>query len=195
MDFFGIDDTALRRELWQSSTGKAAPHMQRTDPTRSISRAARAKVTVAEKNLLKILVHDRELAATILPQLETSDYENLATAELYEAFIAISGKGDEVSAESIVEHLDGDETTLELAREILIAQKFREADEAMDEALAEAENCVFALRNMAIRNRVEAISREAAIAEQDNDREALSRLIEEQLNLEKIRRTLESNNA
>lgn len=195
MDFFGIDDATLKRELWQSSTGKAAPQMQRPDPMRSISRAARAKVTVAEKNLLKILVHDRELAATILPQLETSDYENLATAELYEAFIAISEKGDEVSVESIVEHLDGDETTLELAREILIAPKFRENDEAMDEALVEAENCVFALRNMAIRNRVEEISREAAIAERENDSSALTRLIEEQLNLEKIRRTLESKNA
>lgn len=195
MDFFGIDDAALRRELWQSSTGKTAPHLPRTDPKRSISRSARAKVTVAEKNLLKILVHDRELASTILPQLEVSDYENLATAELYEAFIAISEKGDVVSPESIVEHLDGDEATLEMAREILTARKFREDDEAIDEALAEAENCVFALRNMAIRNRVDEISREAAIAERENDTATLTRLVEEQLNLEKIRRTLESKNA
>ncbi|HQZ83397.1 MAG TPA: DNA primase [Pyrinomonadaceae bacterium] len=195
MDFFGIEDAALRRELWQSSTGKASPYLQRTDPTRSISRAARAKVTVAEKNLLKILVHDRELASEILPQLEKSDYENLATAELYEAFIAISQKGGDVTAESIVEHLEGDETTLELAREVLTAQKFREVDEAMDEALVEAENCVFALRNMAIRNRVDEISRETAIAERENDSAAVTRLIEEQLNLEKIRRTLESKNA
>lgn len=192
MDFFGIDDSALRRELWQSSTGKAAPHMQRTDPTRSLSRAARAKVTVAEKNLLKILVHDRELAAAILPRLERTDYENLATAELYEAFIAISEKGDEVSAASIVEHLDGDETTLDLARELLVSPRFREDDEAMDDAMAEAENCVFALRNMAIRNRIEEISREAAIAEQENDPATLTRLLEEQLELEKIRRTLEA---
>ncbi|HMM78561.1 MAG TPA: DNA primase [Pyrinomonadaceae bacterium] len=192
MDFFGIDDSALRRELWQSSTGKAAPHMQRADPTRSLSRAARAKVTVAEKNLLKILVHDRELAAAILPRLERTDYENLATAELYEAFIAISEKGDEVSAASIVEHLDGDETTLDLARELLVSPRFREDDEAMDDAMAEAENCVFALRNMAIRNRIEEISREAAIAEQENDPATLTRLLEEQLELEKIRRTLEA---
>ena len=191
MDFFGIDDAALRRELWQSSTGKAAQHLQRAAPTRAISRAARAKVTVAEKNLLRILVHDRELAALILPRLERTDYENLATAELYEAFIAISGKGDEVSAESIVEHLDGDETTLDLARELLVSPRFRENDEAMDDAMAEAENCVFALRNMAIRNRIEEISREAAIAEQENDPATLTRLLEQQLELEKIRRNLE----
>lgn len=195
MDFFGIDDAALRRELWQSATGKTAPYQQRPSATRAISRAARTKTTVAETSLLKLLVHDRELAAVILPRLERTDYENLATAELYEAFIEISKKDEDVSPASIVEHLDGDETTLELAREILVSPRFREADEAMDKAMIEAENCVFALRNMAIRNRIEEISREAAIAEQENDPATLSRLLEEQLELEKIRRTLEEHYA
>lgn len=195
MDFFGIEDAGLRRELWKNASGSKAPAQRQNDQARAISRSARAKVTVAEQKLLKLLVHDRELAAEILPTLEPSDYENLATAELYEAFIAISKKGEAVSVESIVEHLDGDEATLELAREILGAAKFREADEAIDGALAEAEGCILALRNMAIRNRIEEIGREAGIAERENDTSALTALLEEQLNLEKIRRTLEAKNA
>ncbi|KXK02902.1 MAG: DNA primase [Acidobacteria bacterium OLB17] len=195
MDFFGIDDAALRRELWHGASGARTPHTRAIDPARAISRSARAKVTVAEKDLLKILVHDRELAAEILPRLEVTDYENLATAELYAAFIAISREKKDVSVESIVEHLDGDEATLELAREILITPRFREQDEAMDEALEKAENCVIALRRLAIRNRIDELGRDAALAEQDGDSAALAELIQAQMELEKIWRSLDSKNA
>ena len=57
--------------------------------------------------------------------------------------------------------------------------------------LIQAENCVFALRTMAIANRVTDISREAAIAEQSGDAELFNRLTYEQIELEKIRHELQ----
>ena len=67
----------------------------------------------------------------------------------------------------------------------------REKDDAIDLAHHNAENCVFALRNMAIGNRITEISREANHAEQTGDNERFNQLTYEQLELEKIRRELQ----
>jgi hypothetical protein len=78
-----------------------------------------------------------------------------------------------------------------VARELLQAPPRREADDAIDTVLLDAENCVFSLRNMAIGKRITEVSREASIAEQDGDEELFNQLTYEQLELEKIRRDLQ----
>jgi DNA primase len=191
MTFFHVEDPGLRRDIWASlktpghMTGEAQPIARR------ISRAARARITVAERRLLELLVFDRELRDVIIPQLEESDYQDLSTAELFEAFIAIHSGGQEISPETVMEHLGDDETALDMAQELLSGAPKRERDEAMDTVLTDAENCVFSLRAMAISNRILEVSRHAAIAEQSGDEEAVGQLIREQLELEKLRRELQ----
>jgi hypothetical protein len=76
MDFFHVEDAALRRDVWNSSkepwlTGTAADNaadLERPGP----------KPQVAERRLLELLIHDREMRNLILPQLESSDYKDLA---------------------------------------------------------------------------------------------------------------------
>ena len=56
---------------------------------------------------------------------------------------------------------------------------------------AEAENCVFALRAMAISQRTTEISRELGIAEQTGDKALLEKLSAEQIALARLKHELE----
>ncbi|MBK8466849.1 MAG: DNA primase [Chloracidobacterium sp.] len=189
MTFFQIEDAGLRRELWTSL--KNIDHVPTPNITQKISRAARAKITVAERRLLELLIFDRELQDIILPQLEPSDYENVAAAELFAAFMAAREAQQGIDIPTLLEHIGDDDTSLELARELLAGKPRREKDDAIDDVLHQAENCVFSLRNMAITNRIMEISREATLAESANDTELFNQLTFEQLELEKIRRELQ----
>ncbi len=189
MQFFHIEDAGLRRELWNSL--KQTDHGQTTNFTQKVSRAARAKITVAERRLLELLIFDRELQNVILPQLEPSDYENVSTAEIFMAFLAARESGSEIDASFLFEHVGDDDTELEVVRELLAGKPRREHDDAIDDVLHQAENCVFSLRNMAITNRIMEISREAVLAESSGDTELFNQLTYEQLELEKIRRELQ----
>jgi len=189
MDFFHVEDAALRRDVWNSLKNLA--HGDSRKITQRISRAARPKTTIAERRLLELLIHDREMRNLILPQLESSDYKDLATAEIFAAVIAEHEGNDLITLDLLVQHIDDDDEALGLAYSIINSEPRRPKDEAMDEALREAENCVVSLRSMAISHRTLEISREATIAEQAGDVKLFNQLTYEQLELEKIRRELQ----
>lgn len=189
MTFFHVEDAGLKRELWKSVGG--TQHVEATTVSQRVSRAARPRVTFAERHLLELLVHDEDLRDAVLPSLEPSDYENLATAELFDAFAAIHGQKQPVSPETLIEHLGDDEMLLDLAQKLLSGEPKRAREDAMDTVLRDAENCVFTLRDMAISNRITELSREATLAEQSSNTELFNSIIYEQLELEKIRRELQ----
>ncbi len=189
MAFFHIEDRGLQRELWNSL--KNIEHGVTQNITQKVSRAARAKITVAERRLLELLVFDSNLRDIILPQIEPSDYEHLSTAEIFIAFITAHETGQEINPETLLEHIGDDEISIDLAHELLKGKPRREKDEVIDGVLHQAENCVFSLRNMAIANRIMEISREATLAEQAGNAELFNQLTFEQLELEKIRRDLQ----
>jgi DNA primase len=189
MTFFAIEDAGLKRELWNSIGGT---HAASPNVTQRISRAARAKTTFAERRLLELLVHDADLRDTIVPLLETSDYENLATGELFEAFIAIHNEKEPIEAATLAEHLGGDEEMLDLAHKLLSGDPRRDKEDAMDDIQIEAENCLFALRDMAITSRITELTREATLAEQAGNSKLAGEIVFEQLKLEKVRRELKA---
>ena len=189
MTFFHVDDAGLKRELWTPLTNGSEP--QPRSIAQKVSRAARAKVTIAERHLLELLVFDADLRDVILPLLEPSDFEDLPTADIFTAFNAIHAAKQDINQETLLEHIGDDEDALDLARELLIGEPRRNKEDAIDGVLHDAENCVFALRNMAIANRIMEISREATLAEQSGDPELFNSLVYEQLELEKIRRDLQ----
>jgi len=186
MTFFHVEDAGLRRELWNAlpTVGASVP----AGITQRVARAARPKITVAERNLLELLAHDVGLRKIVIPQIEESDYRDLATADLFEAFIALETQQKPLNAETLGELLP-DEDAADLAHEILSAEPKREDNDA-DKILHNAENCVVTLRQLAISNRIIEISRDAAAAEAAGDIIAVQELIHEQLDLEKIRREL-----
>jgi hypothetical protein len=128
------------------------------------------------------------LRQLIIPTLEESDYRDLATAELFEALIALESQQKPITAEMLAELLP-DEDAAELAHQILVAD-VKVDSSVPDRLFSEAENCVITLRQLAISTRILEISREAAAAEAAGDTIAVQELNYEQLDLEKIRREL-----
>ncbi len=183
MEFFHVEDASLKRELWNSLANNHQPSS--TSVFQRISRVARQRITFAEERLLQSLIPDLELRNQILPLLESSDYENLATGDLFAAFFQIHNDGLDITPETLLEHIADDQDLLDIAHKLFVNAPARDADEPIDTAQKKAEDDVIALRRMAIEKRGEDISRESALAEAAGDIELLKQLTFERLELEK----------
>src|SRR5438067_5496813 len=102
-EYFDIAMDALRvqpdqrRELWQrtkaGATIDAAAVQQVIAPVN--------KPTVAEHKLLELLLANEELRKIILPRLDKSDYEGLATASILSALAKLDEQESEISFDSL----------------------------------------------------------------------------------------------
>jgi DNA primase len=190
MSFLRVDDEALRSDLWK--TVRAGTKADTSGVRRQIARAASSRPTVAEEQLLEMLVHDEELRKHILPMLEETDYEALASAAVFHAVFEADKRSLEMTAENLSALLDEDDAAAhDLLPLLIMSPAPRGEGEPIDELRAEAENCVFALRAMAISQRTTEISRELAHAEATGDSESLAKLSAEQIALARLKYELE----
>ncbi|MBA2378075.1 MAG: DNA primase [Blastocatellia bacterium] len=188
MSFFRIDDRALTRDLWRSI--KDSRGAEPVTVKSRVRRSAQAKITVAEQQLLELLIYDLDLQAKVLPILEETDYENLATAPLYRALYANLDSGTEFSLESINSFIEGDEFLEDLVPLLMMTEPKREEGEALDDVFHAAENCILSLRSMAISNRIMEISQDLIAAEQAGDITGVDHLVAEQMDLARMRQDL-----
>ncbi len=182
-----VEDTDLRRSLWNSVKQGAAPA---DEVFEQIERRKLAKITTAETKLLELLVYDAELRDAIFPLLEETDFEPLATAPVFRALMAIHAAEQEPSRENLFSMVGDDPTAEDFIPMLLMTEPRRAAGEEIDEVLHEAHNCVFTLRKMAITNRITEISQELIAAEQRGDDQRAVELSMEQIELEKLRHQL-----
>lgn len=194
MSFMRVDDESLRGDLWK--TVKAGTRPDTSGMKRQIARASKAQPTVAEQQLLELLVHDEELRKIILPSLEETDYHALASASVFHALIEADKRSLEITAESLAALMAEDDADDARAEELLpllwMSTAHRGEGESIDEVLAEAERCVISLRYDAIDNRIKEISRELSIAEQQGNSQLFNKLVTEQIELERSRLELTS---
>jgi DNA primase len=190
MSFFRVDDSILKRDLWNSV--KSGARIETATVKQQVARATQAKMTVAESRLLELLIYDNELREIILPQLEETDYEPLATANVFRAVIRLQNEGAEITLESLLELVEEDETASDFVPVLMMSEPPREAGDAIDEVLHDAESCVFTLRSMAISNRILEISQELILAEQSGNAELLGHLVTEQIGLARLKRDLQT---
>jgi len=186
MNFFRIEDSGLKRDLWLT-----IKNGQRAEPAvvqKQVRRATQAKVTVAEQHLLELILHDDELREKVLPLLEVTDYEMLATAPVYNAVYEL--KKRKPTVESLLELTGDDEFFDDLVPLLMMAEPKRAAGDVLDEVFHDAENCIFTLRSMAIQNRLHDVSRELIEAEQTGDQARISHLVTEHLDLSKMHHAL-----
>ena len=188
MDYFRVDDTGLKRDLWQ--TVKSGQTVPAEAIKREVKRVAKAKITVAEQQLLELLIHDAELRQMVLPILEESDYESLATAGIFRAMYAIDERGEEMDLGAVLNETMGDEIAEDLAPLLMIGEPKRGEGEVIDSVFHEAENCILSLRSMAIQNRIQEVSQELLAAEQTGDIDLVNALVAEQLDLSKMKHLL-----
>ncbi len=200
--FFQIDDKVTENYLWKQIQKDEKEFSSRRDENKSDENKSdvknffikrnQAKITVAEQNLLELLIYDAELRELILPALEETDYEQLATAEVFRALLALREIGTEVTGENLLKMVEDDAAASDFASVLLLSEPAREKDEAIDEVLIEAESCVATLRGMAISRRILDISQELSYAEQIGDIDLRDRLVMEQIELARLKRDLEN---
>ncbi len=142
--------------------------------------------------MLELIIYDEELREIILSALEETDYEQLATSEVFRAMIALREIGSEITGENLLQMIEDDEASIDFVSVLLLSEPAREKDEAIDEVLTEAENCVGSLRGMAISRRILDISQELVYAEQNGDIELRDQLVMEQIDLARLKRDLEN---
>ena len=188
MGAFRVEDSGLKRDLW--NTVKHGANVGSETLKKQVKRATQAKMTVAEQHLLELLVYDPELQSKVLPLLEETDYESLATAPVFRALYELQGKDQKVSLEQILELVGEDEIAHDFVPVLMMAEPQREDGEVIDDVLHKAENCVFTLRSMAIVNRIREVAQETIHAQQTGNQALVERLTYEHLDLEKTHRIL-----
>ncbi len=189
MNFLRVDDAILKRDLWKAV--KLGTRLETETVKQQVARATQARMTVAEQRLLEVLIYDRELREIILPSLEETDYESLATAEVFRALLALKEIGADVTSENLLELVQDDAAASDFVPVLLMSEPARDLDEAIDRVLREAENCLATLRSMAIARRILEISQELVFAEQTGDFELRDRLVTEQISLARMKRDFE----
>jgi DNA primase len=180
MDALRVEEPMLRRELWRTINVPGAA----TDAARvkqEIARAESVPVTVAEQRLLELLAHDADVRAQVLPQLEEADYEELPSARVFAALKEIGREGLEVDFSTLGERTEDDPVAADLVPLVLMAESARAEGEAPDDALAEAESCLAALKLMRVERRLKDLSHEIAEAERAGDEARRDRLVLENL--------------
>ncbi|MGQ0541028.1 MAG: DNA primase [Blastocatellia bacterium] len=188
MTFFRIEDNLLKRDLWYVVKNG---HFNGTATLKQqVKRATQAKITVAEQHLLELLVYDKELQQMVLPILEESDYQMLATAPVFRALYDLHAKNLDFSLESIIDHIGDDEFLHDFVPVLLMTEPKRVAGDVIDDVFHDAENCILSLRSMAIQSRILEISQELIAAEQCGDATLVNHLVAEHLDLSKMKQSL-----
>ncbi|MBX3298293.1 MAG: DNA primase [Acidobacteria bacterium] len=186
----GLDvDSSLEHELWSSIQNEkraSRPPGQIARPTAP----ARLQVTPAEKELLGLLIFDKEVREEVMQTIQPFDYESIRTRPIFDAFVGLFESGNGVNEESIanalVDSLNGDESCLDFVNS-LYSESASYASRSPEDSLGAAASCLASLKLIAIDNRILEIRREAEQAESAQQNELAAELSEEQMQLEKQR--------
>ena len=189
MNALQITDVPLRRELWQTMRSPVAA--QAGEASRRVLKRSDVKPTVAERQLLEMLLADQELRHEMLARLEKSDYEFLATGAVFQAVIDLETEGREPDLEGLTDKLDDDTEAKELVPALLIGEtQWEEGDNAPSFKVF-AEKCLDALRLVNIDRRIRELNAEIASAERTGDETKMVELISEYSGLNRRRRSFE----
>ncbi len=184
-EYFDIAMDALRvhsgqrNELWQRTRG----HASVDSPAVQEVVIRPLKPTVAEEQILELLLGSEELRKIVLPRLETSDYEGLATAPLFRAIAKLEENESEINFDSLSAETADNPAVGELLARLMLA----EGIENFDEALTQADSCVDALRLMKLDRQIDELSSEVAEAERAGEAERRDQLSLQLLELAKQR--------
>jgi DNA primase len=187
MTFFRIDDDGIKRDLWRSVRSDS---VDSDSIGKQVRRLHHSRITIAEQQLLEMIVHDHELCEIVLSSLEETDHADLVTGPIFQALISRMGNGGLPTPEELHELFADDETLHDITGMLQLAEPRRQAGEVIDEVLRSAENCICTLRKLAIDNRLGSIAQELIAAENLTDRSLVSSLVAEQIELARIRHDL-----
>jgi DNA primase len=186
MDSLRVADATLKRELWQSVRSGAVERFAAKPKTVT----AGAKATVAELQLLELLLSDRELRQVIVPVLNAADYEALVTAPIFGAMIELVNEGKEPDFAALSEKIPGDSPVTDLLPMLLMGADQTDEEKEFDGRVTAA-RCVDAIRLVNIDRRIRELSAELATAERLKDMARVEQLSSEYSGLDKLRKSYE----
>jgi hypothetical protein len=117
--------------------------------------------------------------------LKKEDYEDLATAPLFEALLALDREGTEIDFEALMRRTEGDEFAASVVPMVMMNSSLHGSNEHYV-----AEECVSTFRRMKIEHRIEELKRELVVAEREDDSEKLVKLVAERIKLDAQRQTM-----
>jgi len=191
MDSLRVADAGLRRELWHSIRQGSGPGERAGDAAKTTIRRAAAKPTVAEIQLLELLLGAETVRRSILPKLETADYEELPTASIFKAIIQLENEGAEVNFESLSSRLDEADSAAGLLPMLLMVDVSAPDSEDQESVQPKAEKCLDALRLMNINGRIRELLAEISEADRAGDETKLVQLSAEYTELNRVRKSFE----
>jgi DNA primase len=186
MDALRINDTTLRRELWQTMRTSVGD----TGAGYRVLRRSTVNPTVAETRLLELMFADEDLRHSFLRRIEFEDYSELATASIFTALLEIEKEGKPVDFTVLSEKTADDATANTLLPKLLMAEDLSIEQEPDQDAQSVADKCLSALRLMRVDRLIGALSVEIAEAERNGDGERRDRLVLEHLDLSRRRNAL-----
>jgi len=189
MNALQVTDVSLRRELWQTMRSPVAA--QAGEASKRVLRRSDVKSTVAERQLLELLLSDHQVRHEMLGRLEKSDYEFLATGTIFQAVVDLDAEGKEPDLEALTEKLCDDPDARQLVPALLIGETQWEEGENAPSFKVLAERCLDALRLVNIDRRIRELNAEIASAERVGDETRMVELISEYSGLNQRRRSFE----
>lgn len=184
MDSLRIGDAALKRELWQSiRTGTAAREGQK------VIRRTQVKPTVAEQQLLQLLLADERFRRDVLPGLDATDYSDLPTTPIFQALIEGEHEGVVIDFDYLSKKTEGDPVA-ELLPSLMMSEFETPDGDRYESWRLVAQRCVDALRLMKVDRRISDLTSEIAVAERNGEIERRDQLATQHLELARQRSAL-----
>ena len=175
----------LRRELWHSL--RLGPDSARTE--QKIVKRTQVKPTIAEQQLLELLLADEHLRHKFLPRLEVEDYDDLPTAAIFRALIESERTGGVLDFDFLSRCTEGDPIADFLPALLMSAPEDAEGDQK-ETRESTAQKCIDALRLMQVDRRISDLMAQMAAAERNGANALLDKLSTERLELARRRSTL-----
>ncbi|HXG68304.1 MAG TPA: DnaB-like helicase N-terminal domain-containing protein, partial [Blastocatellia bacterium] len=174
-DRLKVDSRAIREELRRVATGR----QQSLDPKRL---RAVQEVTLAERQLLELLLANADVRRAIVHNLQESDYAELATGAIFAAVVEIERAGLEPDIASLGERIEG-EAERALLPALLMSDLSWAGGDEFDILFKKATEALSSLRRKWIEKRLETIQIEIAQAEREQDAARVQGLFLEKANL------------
>jgi DNA primase len=176
-DRLRVDSRVIRDELRRVATNR----QQSLDPKRV--RAAQ-EITVAERQLLELMLASADVRRAIASNLTEEDYGDLATASIFSAIVSLHDEETEIDFSTLSERFEGEQER-ELISALLISDLAWAIENDFDTLFKKATEALSSLRRRKLERRLDQIQIELGQAERDQDTERVLRLYQEKSEVQK----------
>ena len=174
-DRLKIDSRVVREELKRTATNRR--HSLDKKKVRSSE-----EVTVAERQLLELMLANEEVRRAMISALTEDDYSELAAGAIFTALINLENQGLEPNFENLTELVEG-ETEREMLPALLMSDLSWAGDDDFDTLFKKATEALSSLRRRRFERMLDALQIEMGSAERAQDVERYQLLFRQKIEI------------